>query len=528
MDDQQWVFLSRQSGASRSETIRHGDAIVDGVHEKQPQRVRWPKADFIVGNPPFLGGKKLRSVLGDEYVDALFKAWYGDVPKEADLVAYWHESAREMIENKRAGRVGLIATQGIRGGANQAVLKRITETGSIFNARSDIPWVVDGADVRISVVCQDNGSETLRFLDGNRVEVIRSDLSGGAVGGTDVTLARPLPENAKVAFMGDTKGGAFDIDEATATDLLGAPRNVNKRSNDDVVLPWINGLDVTRRPRFKYIIDFSVNLPLRAAEEYELPFEHVRKAVRPLRMKNNRAAYRERWWSHVEPRPAMRSALRPLDRFIVTPTVSKHRVFAWIHRPVVPDHQLIVIARDDWYTFGVLQSSIHEAWSLKMCTWLGVGNDPRYIPTRTFDTFPFPWPLSAATASLTSEQHARAADVARAAQDLDESRNRWLNPPELVEEQAGLTSVHPKRLVPRSPEAAAALNKRTLTALYNLRPAWLDSAHKRLDKAVIGAYGWPSDISEDQIVDRLLGANMERSGETAKDSGGERQKRKSA
>jgi len=217
-----------------------------------------------------------------------------------------------------------------------------------------------------------------------------------------------------------------------------------------------------------------------------------------------------------------------LDRFIVTPTVSKHRVFAWIHSPVIPDHQLIVIARDDWYTFGVLQSSIHEAWSLKMCTWLGVGNDPRYIPTRTFETFPFPWPLSAAMASLTSEQQTMAADVARAAQDLDESRNRWLNPPELVEEQAGLTSAHPKRLVPRSPEAAAALNKRTLTALYNSRPAWLDSAHKRLDKAVIEAYGWPSDISEDQIVDRLLGANMERSGEAAKDSGGERQKRKSA
>src|SRR5690606_30380120 len=146
------------------------------------RRAQWPDAEFIVGNPPFLGGKKLRAELGDHYVDRLFGTWAGHVPAEADLVAYWHEKTREQIERGRTRRAGLLATQGIRGGANQKVLERIKESGDIFAAWSDEPWVVEGAAVRVSIVAQDDGTELERELDGQPVAVIHADLKGGAAG----------------------------------------------------------------------------------------------------------------------------------------------------------------------------------------------------------------------------------------------------------------------------------------------------------------------------------------------------------
>ena len=377
-------------------------------------------------------------------------------------------------------------------------------------AWSDEPWVVEGAAVRVSIVAQDAGSEAERALDGQPVETINSNLTGGV----DLTGARVLPENAGVSFMGDTKGGAFDITGDVAREMLRQPTNVNGRTNADVVVPWVNGLDVTRRARDMFIIDFGADMAEAAAAAYEAPFEYVREHVQPVRATNRRKAYRERWWLHVEPRPAMRDALAPLRRFIATPTVAKHRLFAWLSAPTLPDHQLIVVAREDDYALGVLHSQAHELWSLRMGTSLE--DRPRYTPTSTFETFPFPWPLDTPDEALTREQRAHRDAIGEAARALDEARRRWLNPPELVREEPDVVPSLPPRLLPVDEDAERELKRRTLTNLYNQRPTWLAHLHDALDAAVFAAYGWeeaPGELGEEELLRRLRALNLERAGE---------------
>ncbi len=517
----QWM-ISNGFGGSREppilrklETIEQRDAILDLADPDKPRPARWPDAEFIVGNPPFVGGKRLREVLGNEYVEALFKAWDGRVPREADLVAYWHEQARAQIEAKRAKRAGLIATQNIRQGASGKVLRRVKETGDIFAAWRDEPWVIEGADVRISIVCQDDGSEQTRELDGEPVEVIHADLSGGAATAVDLTTAKTLTENAAVAFMGDTKGGAFDVDRDVATAVMRAGPNPNSRPNSDVVVPWMNSLDLTRRNRERFIIDFGTDMPKEEAAQYEAPFEFIRKHVQPVRSKNARASYASKWWLHVEPRPAMRRALQALKRFLVTPTTARHRVFAWLRPPVLPDHQLIVFAREDDFFFGVLQSRAHERWSMAKIGRKGVGNDPVYAPSFAFETFPFPWGLDTPDEELDAEKRQLRENIAAAARALDEQRARWLNPPELVKSVRDVSPSLPDRRIPTNEEAARELARRTLTALYKARPTWLDIAHKKLDAAVLAAYGMRADISDAEMLGRLLKLNRIRAAQAA-------------
>ena len=386
------------------------------------------------------------------------------------------------------------------------------ESGDIFTAWSDEPWVVGGAAVRVSIVGQDDGSEVERSLDGRPVETINSNLTSGV----DLTQARVLAENAVVSFMGDTKGGAFDVTGDVAREMLGQPTNVNGRPNADVVVPWVNGLDLTRRPRGMFIVDFGADIAAAAAAAYEAPFEYVREHVQPVRLTNRRRAYRERWWLHVEPRPAMRAALAPLRRFVATPTVAKHRLFAWLSAPTLPDHQFIVVAREDDYAFGVLHSRAHELWSLRMGTSLE--DRPRYTPTSTFETFPFPWPLDTPDEALIGEQRAHRDAIGEAARALDEARRRWLNAPELVREEPDVVPSLPPRLLPVDEDAERELKKRTLTNLYNQRPAWLDHRHDALDAAVYAAYGWsemPGELGEEELLGRLLTLNRHRSGTRA-------------
>ena len=240
---------------------------------------------------------------------------------------------------------------------------------------------------------------------------------------------------------------------------------------------------------------------------YEEPFRWVMEHVYPMRQANRREAYREYWWRHVEPRQGMWRALNGPSRFIVTPRVAKHRLFVWLDARVCPDSATIAIARDDDTTFGVLHSRFHKVWSLRLGTWLGKGNDPRYTPTTTFETFPFPPGLTPdiPAADYAADPHAMA--VALEAQRLVELRDRWLNPPEWVEWVDEPGPGYPKRPVPRDEDAAKALKKRTLTNLYNARPQWLADAHDALDAAVAAAYGWPADISDDEVLRELLTLN---------------------
>ena len=489
------------------DTIECRDAILT-ADNAEPE---WPAADVVIGNPPFLGGKLLITHLGEDYVSRMFATYAGRVPAEADLVCYWFEKAGRQIASGKAMRAGLVATNSIRGHANRRALQAATQSRRIFEAWSDEPWVVEGAAVRVSLVCfsraGDESASGTR-LDGEPVDEIHTDLTarrGGA--GVDLTGVRRLPANAGVAFMGDTKGGPFDIRGDQAREWLRLPANPNGRTNADVLKPWINGMDLTRRPAGKWIVDFGWTMSAGAAALYEEPFRWVKEHVYPARQQNRREAYREYWWRHVEPRPGMWRALEGLPRYIATPCVAKHRLFAWRDVRICPDHKLIVVARDDDTTFGILHSRFHELWSLRLCSWHGKGNDPSYTPTTTFETFPFPAGLAPDVPATNYEGDSRAAAIAEVSRRLVELRDRWLNPPEWVDWVDEPAPGYPPRPVPRDEEAAKALRKRTLTNLYNARPQWLVDAHAALDAAVAAAYGWPADITDDDALRELLNLN---------------------
>lgn len=448
------------------QNIQQRDAIMEMDEEGNATEPQWPEADVIVGNPPFLGGKRLRSELGDDYVQRMFLLYKGRVPHEADLCCYWFERARLEIEDKKAGRAGLLGTNSIRHGRNRRVLERISSSGGIFVGWSDREWVLEGAQVRVSIVGFDDGSEEKRTLDDMPVPKINANLTSGL----DFTQAVALAANAGISFMGDTKGGAFDLPAELAGQMLTAPNPLG-RNNADVLRLWVNGLDVTRQPRNMWIIDFGLDMPEHEAALYEAPYEYLREHVLPVRATNRRAAYREKWWLHVEPRPAMRKALTPLSRYLATPILGRQRPFVWLSSSILADHQLIVFARDDDYFFGVLHSIVHRLWIPSVSSWMGVGNDPRYTPTTCFETFPFPQP---------SDDQREA--ISEAARRLHETRQSALdNDPKL-----------------------------TLTALYNKRPTWLQHLHEDLDRAVLAAYGWPSDIADEDLLERLLALNLER------------------
>jgi type II restriction/modification system DNA methylase subunit YeeA len=458
------------------DNIRNMDAILAFDAIGKPVEPEWPAADAIVGNPPFLGGNRIRAELGNEYVETLFKMYEGRVPAFADLVCYWFEKARAMIEAGKVKRAGLLATNSIRGGVNRKVLERIKQSGSIFWAWSDRDWVLDGAAVHVSMVGFDDGTQTARLLDGHQVSEINPDLTTAA----NITQAIALPENANICFMGPSPKAPFDIDETLAHQMLSAP-NPHGKPNSDVVRPVASAIDLVQSSREKWTIDFAL-MEISEASLYEMPFEYVKRVVFPIRSQNRRAAYAQKWWQYAEARPGMRLALHGLSRNIVTPGVSKHRLFVWVSNQVLCNQGTLVFARSDDYFFGVLHSKIHEIWALKQGTSLE--DRPRYTPTSTFETFPCPWPPGT---EPVDDPCVKA--IAAAAYSLVEMRDRWLS-------ADGLSDAEKK--------------KRTLTNLYNARPTWLDLAHKRLDEAVFAAYGWPSNLTDEETLERLLALNLER------------------
>ncbi|TAH51025.1 MAG: class I SAM-dependent DNA methyltransferase [Chloroflexota bacterium] len=493
-----------------------------------PREPEWQSADVIIGNPPFLGDKKMRAELGDEYVDALRALYAERIPGQSDLVCYWFEKARAMIASGQARRAGLLATNSIRGGANRRVLERIKETGDIFFAVSDRDWILDGAAVNISMVGFDNGSEKEKSLDGNPSIAINSDLTGFA----DITSAKSLKENLNLSFIGTQKSGDFDLTPEQADAMLDARGNPNRKSNRDIVKPWTDGQDITGRSRHMWIIDFGTNMSLEEAAQYELPFEHVKKNVKPFRDNVRRKNHRERWWLHGETRVGMRKALANLSRYIATPRVSKHRVFVWIPSQVLADSAVVAIARDDEYFFGVLHSKLHQLWALRMGTSLETR--PLYTPTTTFETFPFPF-----LPGQENQNDPRVIAIADAARALVELRDNWLNPramdgrgealtdadanraapahvnaSPLRERDRTLTDAYVNRAAPAHVNASSLRERdRTLTNLYNQNPQWLQNAHRKLDDAVLDAYGWSRALSDAEILEKLLALNLERARE---------------
>jgi type II restriction/modification system DNA methylase subunit YeeA len=277
--------------------------------------------------------------------------------------------------------------------------------------------------------------------------------------------------------------------------MLGMP-NPHKKPNSDVIKPWLNAHDMKYRPFGRFIIDFG-NMKEAEAALYEAPFEHLRYMVKPSRDKNTDMARKENWWRLGRSGEGLMKAKANLSRLLITGRVGKHRVFTWVTADTVPDCEIVAIAREDDYFFGVLHSQAHETWARAQGTQVRDAKSGfRYTPKSTFDTFPFPWPPGT---EPSENEDPRVKAIADAARELVRLRDNWLNP---------------KPAPGEPPISEADLKDRTLTKLYNLRAAgkcaWLENAHRVLDEAVFAAYGWPADLTTQQILASLLALNHKR------------------
>ena len=509
-------FEAKEEPVLRSlEAIERADALVEEGPDGAIVERKWPAAEFVIGNPPFLGNKKMIEGLNEDYVKVL-RELYGDrVSGGVDLVVYWFVKAWDSIREGKTGRVGLVATNSIRSGANRAVLTTIVDEGEIFDAWSDEEWTVEGAEVRVSIVCFSKGLNSAAKLDGKSVNHIHANLTSSSF---DITQARVLRENAAISFVGVILNGEFEVEPTLAREWLRAPTNVNGRPNSDVLRPTFNGDDFNGARAEKWVIDFGTTLSEQEAAKYEKPFEYILERVKPYRQRRrNDGTYAVRatserniWWRHARARPAMRRALKDLPQFIATPMVSSYRTFDFLHRAYLPDQKLVVFAKDDLTFFGIVHSKFHRAWTVATCSWIGAGNDITYSNQAVFLTFPFPENLMPNIPASEYVNDPRACAIATAARDLGDLRNRWLHPIELVDVVPEVVPGYRDLMSPKNEIAAEELKKRTLSSLYSQYPEWLAEAHRNVDAAVANAYDWPVDISEQDALAKLLELNFAR------------------
>ncbi|MDR1848830.1 MAG: class I SAM-dependent DNA methyltransferase [Zoogloeaceae bacterium] len=488
------------------ETATIAEVVYEGV-----TRADWPEADFIVGNPPFIGGKDKRQTLGHGYFDALAKA-YGELPEACDFVMYWWHKAAELARLGKARRFGFITTNSITQKFNRRVVAlHLEDTKNPLRlafAVPDHPWVeaADGAAVRIAMTVGEKGTgfgalqtvveekktagaRALQVQVNETSGIIHCDLRQGA----DITMVAPLKANDDLCCPGvKLHGSGFIVSPSEAKSLgLGSIPGLDKH-----IRPYRNGRDIADKPRDVMVIDLYGLTAEKVREKYPEVYQWVYTRVKPERDANNRASYRESWWIFGEPRKEFRPALAGLSRYIATIETAKHRFFVFLPAEVLPDNRLVNIASADAYHLGILSSRIHVCWALMAGGTLGPG--VIYNKTTCFDHFPFP--------EATPEQQKR---IRALGESLDAHRKEQLKKhPELT--MTGLYNV-----------LEAVREGRTLTSEEKLihdngLVATLKSYHDDLDAAVCEAYGWPVDLPDEDILARLVALNAERSAEEEK------------
>lgn len=455
-------------------TIYQTDAILDLSDPESPQEPEWPAAEFIIGNPPFLGRRLWNQNLERAYIQSVDSVYRNKLPRTSDLCCYWFEKARAQIAAGITKRAGLLATQNIRAVYSRGVLERIVDSGGIFAAYPDHDWLLEGANVHVSIVGFDDGSETDKRVNDESVSRINANLTSGP----DVVEAQRLAANAGLAFRG-ANTTPFDIPGELARQMLALRGNPNGRPNSEVIAPLRNGQDLAERPRGYFTINFGA-MDFAAASLYQAPFEHARNAVA-----SSGRQLTGNYWQYRTRAVNLTAAVAALPRYIAHSVTAKHLTFVWVDAGTVCNNATNVFARDDDYFFGILHSRIHEIWARALGTQLRDAESAfRYTPTTCFETFPFPEP--------TAEQREA---VAAAANQLNRYRENVLNPQAVAGEAA---------------PTAEELRRRTLTNLYNNPPTWLLNAHAALDAAVAAAYGWPADLGDEAVLQRLLALNLAR------------------
>ncbi len=420
------------------------DDLDNNIVTKDALFCDWAKTDYVIGNPPFLGGKYLRTERGDDYAEKVYKA-YPDIKGQPDYCALWFQKAH----NSTAKRIGLVGTNSVaQGVTRKASLEYITKNkGIITNAVSTQVWS-GTANVHVSIVNWVKNKKDVPkelYLDGQKVNYINSSLKAEA----DHTGAKRLSENSGKSFEGcQLAGKGFVISAETAKNWI-----ETDEKNKDVLKPMIDGKALVNPAiELEWVIDFN-DMSLEDASKYTLPFEHVKEYVKPIRDTNKRNARKVYWWQFGEKRPGMRKAMQGLKYYFCLPKIAKYTCFRAIDISILPCEANMVIASDDFFILGVLNSKLHLGWVLAQRSTLG--DTTRYTNTNCFETFPFP-------------------------DDVNETKKEKVR--SIMEELENF----------RTNEAIS--RKCTITTFYNdflnEPSSKLFKLHKKLDKAVCDCYGW--------------------------------------
>ncbi|WP_082017036.1 class I SAM-dependent DNA methyltransferase [Hymenobacter sp. DG25B] len=476
-----------------------------------PQPAEWPEADFIVGNPPFVGPARMRDALGDGYTEALRKAYKGRVPDSADLVMYWWYNAAAAVQRGPAERFGFITTNSLKQTFNRRVMQPFLEGDTppltLTFAIPDHPWVdaAEGAAVRIAMTVAERTTaassgqllvlKTEAAVEGDEAAEVTFDAEEGRILpdltiGAELDSAQSLKSNKDISNPGVKLHGAGFVVTPDRAHSLGLGRIEGLENHIRV---YRNGLDLTGKLRGVMVIDLYGLTTSQVLERFPEVYQHVVETVKPERDENKRASRRDNWWLFGETNPKLRSMLKGLPRYIATVETAKHRLFQFLDAEVLPDNMLIAIALDDAYHLGVLSSRIHRVWALAAGGTLE--DRPRYNKTRCFDPFPLP--------AATPAQQARIRELA---EQLDAHRKRQqAQHPTLT--LTDLYNVVEKLRAnqPLSPKDQQ-VNQQGLASVVL-------SLHQQLDAAVADAYNWPATLPEAELLTRLVRLNHERARE---------------
>jgi hypothetical protein len=506
-----------RDGAGKPRVRAAGDGTEEPVHlYKNPRRPDWPPAEFIVGNPPFIGGKDLRARLGDGYVEALWAA-HPQMNESADFVMYWWDHAAELLTRKGTAlrRFGLVTTNSISQVFQRRVVARhlrARQPVSLAMAVPDHPWTKatrEAAAVRIAMTVGVAGVHVGRLREVVREEGLDTDepviefreqagtINPDLTVGVDVTAAVPLRANEGLCSPGVKLHGAGFIVTPQEAEHLGLGRRPGLERH---IRQYRNGRDLTGRPRGVMVIDLFGLDAEEVRTRYPEVYQHIVMTVKKERDSNNRISYRQNWWLFGEPRSELRPAIAGLDRYIGIGETGTHRIFQFLDAEILADNMVVVIAVDDAFHLGVLSSRIHTVWALQAGGWQGAGNDPRYTKTRCFDPFPFPDPPEPLRA-----------EIGAIAEELDAHRKRrQAEHPGLT-----LTSMYNVLAAVRAGAGPDALGRERREVFDQGLVLILRELHDRLDAAVLRAYGWPEGLTDEEILARLVALNRERAAEEA-------------
>ena len=503
-----WDRLGKKTDTVTGREVPDETKRVPLLTYTNPRPATWPDADFIVGNPPFIGTALMRDDLGDGYAETL-RAAYPDVPESANFVMYWWHKAAELVSAGKVKRFGFITTNALRQTFNRRVVQAHL-TGkhplSLAFAIPDHPWVdtADGAAVRIAMtvgVPGEHAGELLKLkdeasLDDGTAKVTfnsqRGKISADLTIGVNVASSVELKSNEGLSCPGvKLHGSGFIITPEEAKTLgLGTIHGLEKH-----IRPYRNGKDLTDEPRGVMVIDLFGLTETEVREKFPAVFQHVLTRVKPERDTNNRPIYRNYWWIFGEPRKDLRPALKGLRRYIATVETSKHRFFQFLEADVLPDNKLVVITLDDAFFHGVLNSKIHVRFALACAAQLGP--TPVYPKTECFDPFPFPL--------CGEKEKARIRELAEA---LDAHRKQ-------VQANHGVTLTGLYNVLEKIRGGETLTEKEKFVHDRGL-VSTLKSLHDNLDAAVSAAYGWPASLTDAEILERLVALNAERAAEEAR------------